>query len=86
MKTDNVWRIQSILNREWNPIGLTLTDHDDEYRAYAHDIAARQWHAQELCDYLIKAEAGNMGLPVDAARKAYVAQVAKNIIVAMAAA
>jgi hypothetical protein len=64
-----IQQIKSILNVEWNPIGLSLSEDDDEYESYAINIASREWSAAELQDYLIQAETRNIGMVVDARRK-----------------
>jgi len=78
---DKVQRIRSILNRVWNPIGLTLSAEDNEYDDYVAYIARRSvWKEKELIDYLLYVENNHIGLSIGAERKAVARLTAQEIM------
>lgn len=56
--------IREILNRDWNPIGITNLDPltDDEYEGYAKYICLREWTQEKLFAYLIHTATHVIGL------------------------
>lgn len=85
MTNDNkTQRVRSILNKKWNPIGLSLNELDDEYDDYVEYIIQRPvWQEKELADYLIYVEGSHIGLSVDKERKNIAYSVAKEIMAVM---
>ena len=57
-------KVDSILWKEWNPIGCDVPD--DEYTSYALVVAGKVWSGgdkQIILDYLYNIENDHMGLP-----------------------
>lgn len=55
--------VDSVLWREWNPVGYDVPD--DEYTSYALDVAAKVWNKQDkqiILNYLYDIENHHMGL------------------------
>jgi hypothetical protein len=61
--------IRTILNLEWNPIGLSLSQLDDEYDDYVKAIISRKWLPNDLHDYLIYTAKNTIGMPSSADTK-----------------
>lgn len=62
-------KIRDILLTEWDPIGVSaIPEAKDEYDGYILDIAsmlASKKSVDEICSYLLWAEAEHMGLSAD---------------------
>lgn len=81
MSNDKANQIRVVLNRKWNPIGLSLPDKDDEYEVYVRYIMQRgKWQEKELTDYLVYVEANHIGMHVDDMRKKVARSVATEIM------